>query len=66
VTFTPGETRAIVPVSSTEDSIDEINEDFSVMLRNPTGQTQLGPDNEAEVTIVDDDGNQLKIKCCLT
>ena len=61
VTFSPGVTVVTVPVSSTEDSRNENDENFSVMLRNPSGQTQLGPDSEAGVTIVDDDGNNITL-----
>ena len=58
VSFAPGETSRIVNVTTLEDNIDEVNEIFSVVLKNEKNAA-LGPRSRAEVTILDDDGKIL-------
>ena len=55
LTFTAGETEKTVRVSTTEDTLDEENETFTLRLTNATNAT-LGTDPTATGTIDDDDG----------
>ena len=59
VSFPPGVTKRTINVRSTEDTKDENDEMFSVVLRNQSADAQLGSDSRADVTIVDDDGKTL-------
>ena len=54
LTFTAGETAKTVRVSTTEDTLDEENETFTLRLSNATNAT-LGTDPTATGTIDDDD-----------
>ena len=53
LTFAPGETEANVPVEILDDSLDELDETFRLVLSGPDGATLA--DGEAVGTILDDD-----------
>ena len=55
LTFQPGTTSVSFPVSASTDQIDEVQEDFSITLSNPTNDAVVGSDDSAMVFI--DDGN---------
>lgn len=55
ITFADGETSKVVPVTITDDTLDEGDETFSVLLQNPTDGADLGATIQSLVTIVDDD-----------
>lgn len=55
LTFAPGETTRTVTVMTTEDEVNDPNEMFDAVLRNPSG-ADLGPNSRAVLTINDDDG----------
>ena len=54
-TITAGTTSTTVTVSIADDSLDELNETFTVALSNPTNATTTGGSATATVTITDDD-----------
>ena len=55
LTFQPGTTSVSFPVTASTDQIDEVQEEFSISLSNPTNDAMLGSDDRARVFI--DDGN---------
>lgn len=55
MTFAPGSLTQLVPIGTTEDSINELIESFVADLSNPSGAI-LGLNTRATVTINDDDG----------
>ena len=57
LTFEPGETRHPVPIKIVNDTMDEVDEDFRLSLRNPREPTW--PAVEATAIIVDDDDNAI-------
>ena len=57
LTFEPGETRGTVPIEIVDDTMDEVDEDFRLSLRNPREPTW--PAVEATAVIVDDDDNAI-------
>ena len=54
ITFKPGETSKTIEIKTTDDTIHEGSESFTVTLSDPAGAT-LGKDPSATVTITDDD-----------
>lgn len=53
LTFTPGQTSKLIPITVSSDSLDEVDETFNVTLSNSTNATVA--DNTGLVTITDDD-----------
>jgi glucose/arabinose dehydrogenase len=60
LTFAPGETRKLIPVSIQNDNQTEGNEQFGFVIESPTG-ANLGTVRTAMVTILDDDSPTLTI-----
>lgn len=56
LTFNDSETSRTIEIVINDDSFDEINEDFTIELSNPTGDALLGSRTVAPVVILDDDG----------
>lgn len=56
VTFPSGNAFQTIPVPILDDSIDEPDETFTVVLSNPTGGASIGVPGTITITIVDDDG----------
>lgn len=54
--FAPSELTKTLFISITEDSLDELDEAFSIILSNATNAA-LGVPSSASITIIDDDGN---------
>ena len=54
ITFKAGETSKVIEIKTTQDTIHEGSESFTVTLSDPVGAT-LGKDSAAAVTITDDD-----------
>src|SRR5262245_41481841 len=54
LTFNPGQTRLLIPISIVNDALDEDNETIEVTLSNP-GNATLGSVTEHTFTIVDND-----------
>jgi hypothetical protein len=64
LTFNPGVTLLTVPVLTTDDAVNECEEDFSLELTNPIGLSCAGVSigtPEAEATINDDDPVQVSV-----
>ena len=59
LTFLPGDTSQVVPVSITNDDTNEEQEMFTATLSNPLGAS-LGPDTTATISIDDDDRKSLR------
>ena len=57
LTFEPGDTRQTVPIEIVNDTMDELDEDFRLSLKNPREPTW--PAVEATAVIVDDDDNAI-------
>ena len=57
LTFEPGETRDTLPIRIVNDTMDEVDEDFRLSLRNPREPTW--PAVEATAVILDDDDNAI-------
>jgi hypothetical protein len=55
IVFADGETTRTEVVTIVDDSIDENDETFKVLLNNPTGGATIGSLSESLVTIIDDD-----------
>ena len=55
LTFRPGEVSKTLPIRIREDSLDETNETFRVVLSTPIGGAALGSNHTATVTITDND-----------
>ncbi len=53
LTFQPGQVSATFPVSGAVDQIDEVQEQFTMTLTNPSSNSMLGEDDEATVFIND-------------
>ena len=63
LSFTAGQISRTFTVPITNDTIDEANETVNLILSNPTGGAQLGPQNTALLTITDNDaGGVLRFK----
>ncbi len=56
LTFNDSETSRTIEIVINDDSFDEINEDFTIELSNPTGDALLGSRTVVPVVILDDDG----------
>lgn len=54
LTFNPGQTSEVISIPTAADSLDEIDESFTVTLSSPTNGI-LGSPSSASVTIIDDD-----------
>lgn len=56
-TITAGNLSSVITVDLSDDALDEIDENFTVSLSNPssTSDVSLGANNEIEITILDDD-----------
>lgn len=54
-TFADGQTTRTISIPITNDTLDEIDESFSVVLSNPSAGTELGSPSTETVTIIDDD-----------
>ena len=55
LSFAPGETTKTVPIEIAADTLDEIDESFTITLASVVGATPVGP-TTSSVTIQDDDG----------
>lgn len=55
LSFAEGETTKFISVQIVDDLIQESNEQFSVVLSDPTGGATIGPSNTATITITNDD-----------
>jgi hypothetical protein len=55
LTFPPGATFKTISIPINNDVLDETNETFTVILKNPQGGVQLGTMTNATVTILDND-----------
>lgn len=53
--FADDETRKVISVNIAQDVVDEVDENFTLLLQNPAGGASLGARISALVTIVDDD-----------
>ena len=56
LTFNDSETIRSIEITINDDQLDEINEEFSIELSNPTGDALLGNTTVAPIIILDDDG----------
>ncbi len=56
ITFLPGQTSRLIPVNTIDDSIVEVEEDFSAFLSNPSSGLMLGIDDAALIFVSDNDG----------
>lgn len=57
VTFAPGETQKTVMISTIDDTVDEADEQFTLVLSNPGSGVDLGSQTTHTVTILDDAGD---------
>ncbi|MEL7332105.1 MAG: Calx-beta domain-containing protein [Cyanobacteria bacterium J06560_2] len=55
VNFADGESRKTVSLPIIDDGINEPSETFSIALANPTNGTAIGPQNVADIVVLDDD-----------
>ena len=58
IVFPAGMTQVMVPVSSVEDMVAEVTESFGAVLTNPSDRLLIGMQDQATVTIIDDDGRR--------
>lgn len=58
VTFPTGTTELVIPVSTTEDEVAELSEDFTALLSDPSDGLSVGAQNVATVNIMDDEGER--------
>ena len=56
LTFNDSETSRTIEIDINNDTLDETNEDFTIVLSNPTGGALLGTRSTATAVILDDDG----------
>ncbi len=54
--FADGETQRSFDIPIHDDNLDEENESFDLILKNPSGDALIGSRSQASVTILDDDG----------
>ena len=62
LTIAAGATSATLTVATTEDTVDEADETFTVTLSNPSTNAELGSQFSATGTIVNDDATQATIE----
>jgi hypothetical protein len=55
VTFGPGQTSQSIAIALVDDSLDETNETFTLVLRNPTAGAALGDQVSTTLTILDNE-----------
>ena len=55
LSFAPGQTTGLIPLTIVDDTLDEDAEQFTVTLSNPTGGAALAPPETTTVAIVDND-----------
>ncbi|WYM00653.1 MAG: Calx-beta domain-containing protein [Gloeotrichia echinulata CP02] len=61
VNFTNGETSKIVNIPIVDDTIFDPNQTFNITLSNPTNGATIGSQNNATVTIIDNDSPSLSV-----
>lgn len=59
LTFSSGDSSKNISISTIDDTLDEADESFSVVLSNPVGNALLGTQNVSAVTITDNDADSV-------